>query len=305
MIYCIKIDQLAAALATGDSLSNSDGTKSNSYLTSFPLNIPMHDIKADILTAEEVRLLCFLENEIRDGVSELDKTALKSYRSLKKNIRSLENCVVSAKENCYPINDCNLRETLDAVLLENDIGDACSVEMQTKHAGYLTSNTGRTASTILGDLSKEDHEAGTSMVNLLVEQINLLTNEELIPDSKEVDPPDGDTEIYKELLDYYTTFFVHYLEAATIRRVYNLPRDGGDQCKHSESNVPSVEKDPSRAAKIGILFSGGIDSMVLAAVADRYDFNCDSCFTNAVVFNQGSIRSFTNAMVDSDFYSPL
>ena len=277
MIYCIKIDQLAAALASGDSISNTDGTKSNSYLTSFPLNIPMHDIKADILTAEEVRLLCFLENAIRDGVSELDKTALKSYRSLKKNIRSLENCVVSAKENCYPINDCILQQTVDSLLLENDIGDAYSVEMQTKHAGHLTSNAGSTASTVLGDRSKEDHEAGTSMVNLLVEQMNLLTNEELIPYSKEVDPPDGDTEIYKELLDYYTTYFVHYLEAATIRRVYNLLRDGCDQCKDSESNATSVEKDPSRAAKVGILFSGGIDSMVLAAVADRCDFNCSMC----------------------------
>lgn len=76
-------------------------------------------------------------------------------------------------------------------------------------------------------------------------------------------PPSSDSEIYRQILEYFTNCFMHFLENATKRRVFNLPRDSG-------KGKDYTYREKNKNAKVGILFSGGIDSMVIAAIADRY-----------------------------------
>lgn len=73
------------------------------------------------------------------------------------------------------------------------------------------------------------------------------------------------------------TQFVEILTAAVRKRVFNLPRERGtetchhEDCKKTENcSCQCCERPPHRkGSKVGILFSGGLDSMVLAALADR------------------------------------
>ncbi len=87
-------------------------------------------------------------------------------------------------------------------------------------------------------------------------------------------PPDSEHPINVVLLDYYMKNFMIILEEATRRRVYNLPRDEDLECSESseETRVGNLDCDKRKRKrpKVGILFSGGIDCMTLAAMADRY-----------------------------------
>lgn len=71
--------------------------------------------------------------------------------------------------------------------------------------------------------------------------------------------------------------FIAVLGKAVRKRVWNLPRNSRD--RHLVASVSSsgriaearsLETTEMQDARVGILFSGGIDSMMLAALADRY-----------------------------------
>lgn len=59
--------------------------------------------------------------------------------------------------------------------------------------------------------------------------------------------------------------FLSVLETAVRKRVFNIPR------RHlmDKSCCKTVEDEDGQSSKVGILFSGGIDSVVLTALADR------------------------------------
>ena len=87
-------------------------------------------------------------------------------------------------------------------------------------------------------------------------------------------PPTFDDRLNILLLELYSSNFMEILEEATRRRVFNLPRgrtrfDRAITSHHEEACQSSLG---GKTAKVGLLFSGGIDSMVLAAMADRYGF---------------------------------
>ena len=73
------------------------------------------------------------------------------------------------------------------------------------------------------------------------------------------------------------TQFVEILTAAVRKRVFNLPRGKvtdtchHEDCEKTENCSRQCCKKPQhrKGSKVGILFSGGLDSMVLAALADR------------------------------------
>ena len=86
------------------------------------------------------------------------------------------------------------------------------------------------------------------------------------------DPPNTETMMNKHLLDFYMKHFLTILQEATRRRVYNLPRSNEAMVTEDMSTIAigSPEVGKCGSPKVGILFSGGIDSMVLTAMADRY-----------------------------------
>lgn len=75
--------------------------------------------------------------------------------------------------------------------------------------------------------------------------------------------------------------FANVLMEAVRRRIFNLPRrtitDGCISTGKRQDNVSADEKGTvvgvqnKRRSNVGILFSGGLDSIVLAALADRYN----------------------------------
>ena len=87
-------------------------------------------------------------------------------------------------------------------------------------------------------------------------------------------PPSYDSILNIHLLEYYSSSFMEILEEATRRRVFNLPRERSDfdreRTSHQDETCQSSVE--GKTAKVGLLFSGGIDSMVLAAMADRFVF---------------------------------
>ncbi|XP_050402264.1 asparagine synthetase domain-containing protein 1 [Patella vulgata] len=86
-----------------------------------------------------------------------------------------------------------------------------------------------------------------------------------------------------ELLKKSAEQFVDILEKAVKKRIFNLPRESvshhaQNPCSHLKENVPmnkdaSCERESSilecGKAKVAILFSGGIDSAIITALADR------------------------------------
>ena len=75
---------------------------------------------------------------------------------------------------------------------------------------------------------------------------------------------------YKESRDR----FIAVLGDAVRKRVWNLPRTcsssvSSDFCSGSASEVNTSSGVRRKDARVGILFSGGIDSMMIAALADR------------------------------------
>eukprot|EP00794_Sanderia_malayensis_P007908 gene7908-8762_t len=93
----------------------------------------------------------------------------------------------------------------------------------------------------------------------------------ILPQLK-TNPPDSNQVLNELLLDFYAKNFMIILKEATRRRVYNLPRDGDKvqiNAKPGNLDLMNCESNTLKAPKVGILFSGGIDCMTLAAMADR------------------------------------
>ena len=93
-------------------------------------------------------------------------------------------------------------------------------------------------------------------------------------------PPSFDNRLNILLLERYSSNFMEILEEATRRRVFNLPRERTrfDRAITSHDEEACQSSLEGKTAKVGLLFSGGIDSMVLAAMADRYGFCIVKCF---------------------------
>ncbi|XP_065070032.1 asparagine synthetase domain-containing protein 1-like isoform X2 [Rhopilema esculentum] len=87
------------------------------------------------------------------------------------------------------------------------------------------------------------------------------------------EPPAKETSENAMMLEKCASFFLEVMEEATRRRVYNLPREKFLELKNKEGILDSLQtidtKEGKQVTNVGILFSGGIDSMVLAALADR------------------------------------
>ncbi|KAL9951054.1 hypothetical protein ACROYT_G043647 [Oculina patagonica] len=65
--------------------------------------------------------------------------------------------------------------------------------------------------------------------------------------------------------------FITVLGDAVRKRVWNLPRTCSNSVlSTSEANSSASSERQHKDARVGILFSGGIDSMMIAALADRY-----------------------------------
>ena len=268
-MYSIDIGQLDSSWRIVDDTSHGNKTNFESYLTVYPLSVPKSDIKADILTAEDVAFLCSQENGISAEASLSNETTALEYKKLKEKIKLLDEFKVSANYENISVDNCIPKENLDDRPLRDCYEKDCSMETEPKHTEVKISQIPISGDADL-DLSNDE-----------------LNKDRTEPESKEMEPPEGDSENYKELLDYYATYFLRFLEISTMRRVFNLPREGVVNCKLNSNNFCAKDSymdhqvchsSPScvkpKHAKVGILFSGGIDSMVLAAVADRYDIQC-------------------------------
>ena len=274
-----------------DNKLKSNNTDAESYLTTFPIAVPNCVIKADIPTLEDIRFLCLKESKISTGNNQLDHASLIYYQRLKKKIKNLDKCLVSGNYKTHMIQKCLNGGIVDDSSIGGCFKFESPGEMETKHYGYLTAKepiTDNASMEVLNEEQNDGNEIVTHTTTVLSEIS--LANDKTELDLNEADPPGSDTELYRELLNYYVTYFQYFLETATTRRVFNLPRE---DCINSESikqdldaRTKNTNDRTPKAAKVGILFSGGIDSMVLAAVADKYVFNalgnvsCCLCYTS-------------------------
>ena len=282
MIYCINIEKLSARWPNENHKLNSNGTDKESYLTAFPVTVPNCIIKADIPTFEDIRFLCSQENEIRNNQS--DAAALIHYKKLKKKIKNLDKCLISVNYETHMVHKCLTGGIVDDLSFGECSKLESPEEMQMKHNRHITVKepiTDNASMEVLNEGQNDCNKTVTQTTNAL--SAISLANDKIKLDLNEAEPPGSDTEIYKELLNYYVTYFLYFLETATMRRVFNLPREdciswksikndldaGIEITSDKEHNCCASSRTPN-AAKVGILFSGGIDSMVLASVADKY-----------------------------------
>ena len=123
---------------------------------------------------------------------------------------------------------------------------------------------GESENSSAADTEKIYEPVSTDLLCKLCSCINLK------PDTQ---PPAKETSENAMMLEKYASFFLEVMEEATRRRVYNLPREKFSVPKYKEGILKSLQtmdtKDGKQVTNVGILFSGGIDSMVLAALADR------------------------------------
>ena len=308
MIYCIKAEALSSAWPSVDEIPNSNETSIETCVTAFPINLPKPDFKADIFDVEDIKFLC-LE---RTKISRTEQDYLSNYKKLQEKLNSFDECVFLKKEGNEVLNYCSSKNFMDGHVLKTFSEAGYPVQTRTEkgvHGASKTSDIVNNDGIKHGSWNKDSNgkkteETGSQILkhsdgrvlnggdivektaSLVLEYPTSSENEKIDTDRQEMEPPNSETEIYKQLLDYYAAYFMRFLENATMRRVFNLPRENCVCCTEIDNDICAKSKDvdqqkcsgcpsclASNGAKIGLLFSGGIDSMVLAAMADRYELH--------------------------------
>lgn len=265
--------------------SSKDGDIQNSMLTCpvSPFNKQMPCGEDLRVIAETRQRICSLDDEKREGnfTSELNKTSSKD-----KNAK-LEKFAVESEFSYLDIS----RNKTGLTLGNSETKDASPNCASILNSNSSSKNRTSTRNVELNASDSLPFQASRSLLKLnFVAENSRHSFEETIPhdltpseasDVKNVPQACCDRSLVETRLN--STFeafrdkFVTVLGEAVKKRVFNLPRIKSNSVslglQETSSSLTAKEKSPlgskNKDARVGILFSGGIDSMVMAALADR------------------------------------
>lgn len=271
MVHSVSVSKLAAMWLTENRTAADNGEHFESCIASFLLQLPEPDFRANISRLRKFGHLSINEGKISDNGNHEERDLLFPRDP------HCNDCIVKGNGSS------NLKENkYSACSSEIDLVDGSSVDFSqfeplqegnhenSRHPGNETKHL-KDIPIYCANFAEnlDDLQANESVRMIRNVAYGHLYSEE---------PPASSTDIYKNFLYYYTHCFMSLLESSTHRRVFNLPRmeivnPNGKKLQQCSTYSVAIESTLSSPAKVGVLFSGGIDSMVLAAMADRYFFH--------------------------------
>lgn len=282
-VYCINGKDLLEFWT-----ENSNVTSFEPCVTSYPICLPTSDFNLRMICQEESIIEQTLEEE-NHFLTEFNCSHLVVNSSIKPNHMDTLNCRESNKVLCVNSTGSDCCGTDDA---KSGIKCHCASCDHDIKDGHLRLPTGETlADTVSEKLGIEHKKENLSeefklnaecssycaqmMLDSEAKPKDLFCKECFFRNLQEFNknPPSPDNKLNIHLLEHYSSHFMEILEEATRRRVFNLPRERTnlDRKQTSQQDEACQSNLEGKNAKVGILFSGGIDSMVLAAMADRYN----------------------------------